>query len=71
MKHQPSHKVMDPAEATLEPLCVRISTAVKLTGLSRSSLYELIRSGALEAVKVGGSTVIPYPSLKRLVQAKS
>jgi len=49
-----------------EPLTVRIATAVQLTGLSRSRLYELIQSGDLETVKVGRSTLIPYRSLKAL-----
>ena len=50
----------------IEPLTVRISTAVKLTGISRSRIYELIESGDLETVKVGRSTLIPYTSLKLL-----
>jgi excisionase family DNA binding protein len=50
----------------IEPITVRISTAVKLTGISRSRLYELIQSGDLETVKVGRSTLIPYRSLKAL-----
>jgi excisionase family DNA binding protein len=58
----------DPAQG-LEPLTVRVSTAVKLTGISRSRLYELIQSGDLETRKVGRSTLIPFPALKRLVGA--
>lgn len=50
----------------IEPLTVRISTAVQLTGISRSRLYELIQAGELETVKVGRSTLIPYKSLKAL-----
>ena len=53
----------------IEPLTVRISTAVQLTGISRSRLYELIQSGELEIVKVGRSTLIPYRSLKALTGA--
>ena len=51
---------------SLEPLTVRISTAVQLTGISRSRLYELIQSGDLEVVRVGRCTLISYRSLKRL-----
>lgn len=51
----------------LEPISVRIATAVKLTGIGRSTLYELIGSGEIETVKVGRSTLIPYRSLKRLI----
>ena len=50
----------------IEPLTVRIATAVQLTGISRSRLYELIQSGDLETVKVGRSTLIPFKSLRSL-----
>ncbi|MDF0541169.1 helix-turn-helix domain-containing protein [Sphingobium sp. H39-3-25] len=52
----------------MEPLTVRIKTAVKLTGIGRSTLYELIQSGEIETVKIGRSTFIPYRSIKRLVE---
>lgn len=54
--------------AAVEPLTVRISTAVQITGISRSRLYELIQSGDLETVKVGRSTLIPFRSLKVLTK---
>ncbi len=54
-------------QGSLEPLTVRITTAVQLTGISRSRLYELIQSGDLETVKVGRTTLIPYNSLKKLI----
>ena len=57
------------AAVLIEPLTVSISTAVQLTGISRSRLYELIQSGELETVKVGRSTLIPYKSLKALTGA--
>lgn len=50
-----------------EPISVRIATAVKLTGIPRSILYELIASGEIKTVKIGRSTFIPYRYLKRLV----
>jgi excisionase family DNA binding protein len=53
-------------EQKIEPLTVRISTAVRITGLSRSRIYELIQSGDLDTVKVGRVTLIQYASLKAL-----
>ncbi|SDA25598.1 helix-turn-helix domain-containing protein [Sphingomonas sp. NFR15] len=53
-------------EQKIEPLTVRISTAVRITGLSRSRIYELIQSGDLDVVKVGRATLIQYGSLKAL-----
>jgi len=64
--HNTSDRQQD--AVTIEPLTVRISTAVQLTGISRSRLYELIQSGELETVKVGRSTLIPYRSLKALTR---
>jgi len=62
----PHNNESQPNAVYIEPLTVRISTAVQLTGHSRSRLYELIQSGDLETVKVGRSTLIPYKSLKAL-----
>ena len=53
-------------EAKVEPLTVRISTAVRITGLSRSRIYVLIQSGDLDTVKVGRATLVQYQSLKQL-----
>lgn len=53
---------------SIEPLTVRISTAVQLTGISRSRIYELIQSGDLEVVKIGRSTLVRYESLKALTR---
>lgn len=42
--------------------------AVRLTGIPRSTLYELIASGQIETVKIGRSTFIPFRCLKRLIE---
>ena len=57
-------------QATLpaEPLSVRVADAIKLTGIPRSTLYELIAAGAIDTVKIGRSTFILYASLKRLFE---
>ncbi|MEO5866231.1 MAG: DNA-binding protein [Sphingomonas sp.] len=51
-----------------DPISVRIAMAVRLTGISRSRLYELIQAGDLETVKIGRSTLVLFRSLKRLVE---
>ena len=53
-----------------EPISVRIPEAVRLTGLSRSRLYELMRSGDIEFVKVGSSTLILVMSLRRFIESR-
>jgi excisionase family DNA binding protein len=51
-----------------EPIAVRIPEAIRLTGIGRSKLYELIATGDLVAVKVGRCTLIPMASLYALIQ---
>ncbi len=50
-----------------EPLAVRIPDAVRMTGLSRSKLYQLISSGDLETIKIGTCTLVPVDALKDLL----
>nr|WP_232313840.1 helix-turn-helix domain-containing protein [Sphingobium sp. TCM1] len=42
--------------------------AVKMTGIGRSKLYELIQEGEVEIVKIGSATLIPIASLERLLE---
>ncbi|RVT95050.1 DNA-binding protein [Sphingomonas crocodyli] len=53
-----------------EPITVRVSEAVRLLGIGRSKLYELIKSGQIDVVKIGATTLIPMRSLHALI-AKS
>lgn len=50
-----------------EPLAVRIPDAVRMTGIGRSKLYQLIASGELETVKIGRCTLITLDALKSLL----
>lgn len=55
-----------------EPIAVRIPEAIRLIGIGRSKLYELIASGDVEVVKIGRCTLIPTASLHDLIErAKS
>ncbi len=51
-----------------EPITVRIAEAMRLTGIRRSKLYELIASGEIETVKIGRCTLVPVASLHALVE---
>lgn len=53
-----------------EPISVRIPDACRLTGLSRSRLYELMKSRDIEFVKVGSSTLILLESLRSFIYAQ-
>jgi excisionase family DNA binding protein len=52
----------------MEPITVRILEAVRLTGIGRSKLYELIAAGDIETVKIGSCTLIPIASLHGLIE---
>jgi excisionase family DNA binding protein len=50
-----------------EPALVKIEAACKHLDVGRSKLYELIREGQLDAVKIGKSARVTTASLKRFV----
>ena len=56
---------------SLEPISVKIPEAVRLTGLSRSRIYELMKSGDIEFAKVGSSTLILVESLRMFIRSRS
>jgi excisionase family DNA binding protein len=47
----------------LEPIFLSIPKTVEATGLSRSTVYELIRTGQLGSVKVGSRRLVPAAEL--------
>jgi hypothetical protein len=55
---------------TIEPISVRIPTAVALTGFSRSRLYELIASGEIQIVKDGRCTLVLVASLRAAIKRR-
>jgi excisionase family DNA binding protein len=48
-------------------ITLRLDEAQAVSGLSRSTLYELIKSGRLRAVKVAGRRLIPRDALEALL----
>lgn len=53
-----------------DPISVKIPEAVRLTGLSRSRIYELMKSGDIEFAKVGSSTLILVDGLRRFIAGR-
>lgn len=51
----------------MTPISYGIKDFVKVSGISRSLTYELIKRGELKAVKVAGRTLIPATEARRLV----
>lgn len=59
-----------PEMAVPDPISVKVPEAVRLTGLSRSRIYELMRSGDIEFAKVGSSTLILVESLRIFIRSR-
>ena len=51
-----------------ERIALRIRDAATISGLSRSTLYELLKAGKLRAVKIGGRRLILRDSLEALLR---
>jgi hypothetical protein len=49
----------------IEPLTVTFDEAMRITGETRSQLYNLIAAGQIDAVKSGTKTLVVYASLKK------
>lgn len=50
------------------PLTVRIPKACRMTGIGRSKLYELIKAGEIETIKVGRSTLLTVAGLEAFLE---
>lgn len=50
------------------PMAFRIRDAVRVSGLSKSTLYELAAAGKLKLSRVGGRTLVPRAELQRLIE---
>lgn len=48
-------------------LLLRVEEAADLLGVGRTRVYELIGSGALQSVKIGGSRRVPAAALRAFV----
>jgi hypothetical protein len=54
---------------TITPIAVTVPDAVRLSGMSRTSIYEALKRGDLLARKAGRRTLIPYGVLEAYLQA--
>lgn len=64
----PTHTSLPKSEpAHFEQLAYRVDDAARASGLSRSTLHELIGTGALPSVKIAGRRLILVDDLRQLL----
>jgi excisionase family DNA binding protein len=57
-------------ETHMELLAISINDTAKALGIGRSSVYTLLKSGRLDAIKIGRRTLLTTESIKRLAQTR-
>ena len=50
-----------------QPICVRVDQAMRLLDIGKTKLYELLKTGELEAIRIGRRTLILRDSIDALV----
>ena len=51
----------------MTPITISIAEACRLAGIGKTSLYELLNAGKIEAVRVGRRRLIKFASLEALL----
>jgi len=54
----------------MEKLTYTVEQAAEVLGLSRSSMYEAVRSGSVPAIRVGGRWLISKVQLERFLSGE-
>ena len=54
----------------LDPVTISVPTALKLSGLGRTKLYELIALKQIRSVRVGARRLIDFASLKAFLTSQ-
>lgn len=55
----------------MELLAISINDTAKALGIGRSSVYSLLKTGRLDAIKIGRRTLLTTESIKRLAQSRA
>ena len=55
----------------MERLLLRPTEAAESIGIGRSKVYELLASGELPSIRIGGSIRVPVDKLRAWIEAKT
>jgi excisionase family DNA binding protein len=53
-------------QENLKPLTITVENALKISGLGRTKLYELINAGTIKTITIGRRRLVVYSSLEEL-----
>ena len=59
------------AASDVQALSVTVAAAVKMTGLGRTTIFELLKAGRLRSAKIGSRRLILVSSLRELLEQAS
>jgi hypothetical protein len=62
-----SATVASPLSAFIVPIAVGIPDALRMIGIGRTKLHEMMNAGEVRAIRVAGRTLIEVASLRALV----
>ena len=69
MKENPAKNpvILRDGEVHISPLVHQVDAAARRLGVSRRTLYELIKRGSVHTFKIGGRVVVAETELQRVV----
>jgi excisionase family DNA binding protein len=60
--------LIDKTEDRFDKLAWQVNPLCKQLGISRSTFYNLVRSGGIKVVRIGGRTLCPASEVGRLLK---
>jgi excisionase family DNA binding protein len=62
-------KNRDSVDGTVKPLTVSIKSACQILGVGATTMWQLIRTGSVETIRVGRRRLVILASLENLVES--
>ncbi len=62
---------MDQNASEKDRWAYRVADACHGLGISRTSLYELVKAGKIKTIKIAGRTLVPRSEIERLTRVDS
>ena len=50
----------------IKPIWITIKECIRISGIRRTRLYELIKNGTIKTIKIGGKRLVSFASIEAL-----